>query len=306
VDASAWLAWFDSAEPVLQSSAFATVVWVILVVVVRMLAVRAIQRTEFATLEAKRRVLVAVRNTAVMLLVAGVVVLWAQEIESLLLSIVAIAAALVLATKELIMCVSGALLRTTTNAFHVGDRIEVNGVRGDVIDHSLLATTILEVGPGPHSHQATGRAVVVPNSLLLSHPIVNETFTDEYVLHLFTVAIGRDDDWAAAEKALLDGASAEVEPFLEEARTHLVQRASRHSLEPMSVDPRVSIRLNDPTRIELLVRVPVPARRKGRIEQAILRRFLAASGAGVDRSGGKPAQQRVEQVADAARSEHVG
>jgi len=178
--------------------------------------------------------------------------------------------------------------------------------RPNQIMYSPVLPRGLPMTKAPHSHQATGRAVVVPNSLLLSHPIVNETFTDQYVLHLFTVAIGREDDWLAAVKALLEGAQAECEPFLEEARTHLVQRASRHSLEPMSVDPRVSIRLNDPTRIELLVRVPVPARRKGRIEQAILRRFLLASHAGGDGGGGKAAEQVGQQVADAPRSEQVG
>lgn len=40
------------------------------------------------------------------------------------------------------------------------------------------------------------------------------------------------------------------------------------------MEPRVSIQVPDPSKIHLLVRLAAPARRKGRIEQAIIRRFL--------------------------------
>ena len=45
-----------------------------------------------------------------------------------------------------------------------------------------------------------------------------------------------------------------------------------------SVDPRVSIVLPEPGEITLLARVPVPARRKGRTEQEIVRRYLQLNG----------------------------
>jgi hypothetical protein len=41
------------------------------------------------------------------------------------------------------------------------------------------------------------------------------------------------------------------------------------------VEPRVSIQLPEPGRVTLLARIPCPARKKGRMEQTILRRFLA-------------------------------
>jgi small-conductance mechanosensitive channel len=152
-----------------------------------------------------------------------------------------------------------------------------------VIDYTLLTTTLMEVGPGQQTHQYTGRAVVVPNSVFLSHPVVNESFTDDYVLHHFVVALPRTADWKAAEKALLDAAWSECRDYIEIARSFLDQQAQRRSLEPISVDPRVHLRLEDPTRIELVARIAVPARRKGRIEQGILRRFLEAT---------SPAEQR--------------
>jgi len=43
-----------------------------------------------------------------------------------------------------------------------------------------------------------------------------------------------------------------------------------------SVKPRVSIQIPEPTRVNLLLRIPTPAHRTSKIEQAILRRFLLA------------------------------
>jgi small-conductance mechanosensitive channel len=264
-------------EPWVTLDVRKTILLVLVVGLGRFAVGRAVLRwTRHSSPEERRRGVVAVRNVAILVLITGGVTIWAEELQSIVFSLVAVAAALVLAFKEIINGLSGSFVRSTTKAFQIGDRIEVNGQRGDVIDHTLLSTTLLEVGPGQHSHQYTGRAVVLPNAWLLTHPTVNETFTHDYVLHPFTVAIGRGDDWEAAEAALLEAAAHECGPYLEDARSHFDRMARQHSFEPMSVDPRVLLRLGDPARIELLVRVPVPARRKGRVEQAILRRFLQA------------------------------
>jgi hypothetical protein len=46
------------------------------------------------------------------------------------------------------------------------------------------------------------------------------------------------------------------------------------SLDAPATEPRVQIQLPECDRVNLLLRVPVIARRKGRIEQRIVRRYL--------------------------------
>lgn len=262
-------------DSVILRNTVISVLWLTGVLVLRFVIVRAILRREFLSSESRRRWIVNTRNALLFILFVGLVFIWAQEVRSLALSIVAVAVALVIATKELILCVSGAVLRASVRSFSVGDRIEISDVRGDVIDHSLLATTILEIGPGQTSHQYTGRAIVIPNSVFLTAPLINETFTEDFVLHVFSVPLKTDDDWQAAEAALLDAANAECSSFMEAAREHMQKLEKEHGLDPPSMEPRVSLQLPEPGIINLLVRIPVPARRKGRVEQAILRHFLS-------------------------------
>lgn len=217
---------------------------------------------------------VAARNLALGIVLTALAVIWAPQIQDILLSVVAITAAVVLALKEFILCLSGATYRSFSKAFSVGDRIEVGGWRGDVIDFGPLATTILEVGPGPSVNQVSGRTVVLPNSIFLQHPVVNETFTDQYVLHPFTITLKRSEDWQRAERLILEAAQEVCGPFLPDARTFLSDKLDRFSIAPISAEPRVHLRLHHADQIEVMVRIPCPVRQKGKVEQAIVRKFL--------------------------------
>lgn len=239
------------------------------------LARRAILRSRLAN-EVRRRWLVQTRNAAIAGLLLGLIVIWGTEVRSLALSFVAVAAAAVIATKELITCLAGAFVRTSSRAFELGSRIEIAGVRGDVIDLGALTTTLLEVGPGQSNR--TGRAVTLPNSLFVTVPVFNETPSGDYLMHTLVVPVGREADWRASEKALLEAAQAECRPFLDEARAHLGESAAHKGLDPSTVDPRVSLRLVDPGRIDLLLRFPAPVRLRNRVEQNVLRGYLEAAG----------------------------
>jgi small-conductance mechanosensitive channel len=173
------------------------------------------------------------------------------------------------------------------------ESIEVASVRGDVIDHNAMTTTVLEIGPNKGIQQLTGRAVVLPNSVFLGKPLINESFTHDFVLHSFKVPVKLDSSWMLAEQDLLEAARQECSGFLEEARGHFSRFTKREGLESVGVDPRVAVSIPKAGELELLVRVAVPARRKGRVEQAILRRFLALVAARTaehkpENAGGQP------------------
>lgn len=208
---------------------------------------------------------------ALLLLVGGLLFIWGTELKTMALSALALAVAGVIATKELILCVLGSVLRAASNSYSIGDRIEIAGHRGDVIDFGLFSTTILEVG---QVHRRTGRAVTIPNSVLLTQAVINESFTDEYVLHSFELPLHADGEWQEAERFLLANARRICEEDREHAEKYMRRVARAHGLAPSNVEPHVSLRVLEPDRITFLVRVPTAARNKGRTEQALVRAFL--------------------------------
>jgi small-conductance mechanosensitive channel len=210
------------------------------------------------------------RNALLLLLLLGLILIWGEELRTLALSIVAIAVAFVVATKELILCVIGTILKTVSRSFELGDRIQIKEFRGDVIDQNLLATTIMEVGPGKITHQRTGRTLVIPNAMFVSEPVINESFTHDYVFHVFTIPFKREDDWHAAQLAFLESAKRHSASYLEEVRRYMNRVSMRRGLEVPSVDPRVTIQVPTAGEIHLIVRVPVKSGERGFIEQCIL------------------------------------
>lgn len=220
--------------------------------------------------ELRVRWLAQMRNILLLLMLLGLTLIWAQELRTLALSIVAIAVALVVATKELILCVTGSIIKSGARSFAIGDRIQIKDFRGDVIDQNLLTTTLLEVGPGKLTHQRTGRMIVVPNAMFVSEPLINESYTHDYVLHVFIVPFKREDNWRLAKQAFLQTSQRYCADYLEDARSYIQRMSSVRSIDVPSVDPRVTLQVPTAGDIHLIIRFPAPAEKRNFMEQSIL------------------------------------
>ena len=132
----------------------------------------------------------------------------------------------------------------------------------------------MEVGPAPFSHLYTGKIIGLPNSLFLNTPIINYSLTTNYTLHTFSVPIKSEDDWTQAEADLLVSAQETCAPFIESARKELTHHVTLEELGVSTVEPRDTLALPEPGRINLTVRVPLPGDQVGRCEQEIIHRFL--------------------------------
>lgn len=251
-----------------------SLILLLFLIIVRALAVRWIAGNPTLSMESKRRWVVTTRNSVVFAFLIGLVIIWAHELQAFAVSLVALAAAMVLATKELILCWSGAALRVGGKVYAVGDRIQIAGYRGVVLDHDVFATKLLEIGPGQSAHLYTGRVAVFPNSLLFTNTLIKENPDQEYGLYTLVVPIKADDDWRKAECTLVEAAKAECAPFMEEAVRQMKLLEQANLLEAPSPEPRITIQLPDSGKIHLVLRFPAPDRGRSRIEQAILRRYL--------------------------------
>lgn len=248
---------------------------ILVVLVIRTLVAKYIRRNVSAT-DLRRKLLVQTRNGMLLLLMLGLLFIWGEALRTLALSIVALAVAFVVATKELILCISGTILKSAAGSFNLGDRIQIKDYRGDVIDQNLLATTILEVGPGKITHQRTGRKTVIPNAMFVSEAVINESYTNDYILHAFTIPFKRDDNWRKAQEAFLESANKHCKPYLEDVRKHMKRISYEEGLDVPSVEPRVTVQVPTAGEIHLIIRIPVKSGQVGFIEQSILTDVLNA------------------------------
>lgn len=242
---------------------------------IRSVIVRKLAAQEGVDATTRRRWIVRVRNVTLLVILAIVVVIWLEQLRAVAATVVVIAAAIVVATKEFLLNILGYIYQSTTKFTVVGDRIEIDGIRGDVIDQSLLGMTLMEIGSGEKTNQHTGLTVHVPNGKYLSAIIKNETrMWGDYVFHLITIPVDRKDGWEVSEKALLRAAVEVCTPYLSTAKKHMTSMARNQSLQAPTVDPRVHVQMAAPDRINLVLRIPVPTRERGRLEREVTRRYL--------------------------------
>lgn len=265
---------FADAQTYLTSQAFNSIVLILCFLAVRWSLILGVRRWKAPSPDEKRRWIVHVKNFSLIIVLAGLVGLWATELRTFALSLVAVAAAVAISTKEIIQCLLGGVYKASVNPFDLGDRIEVGGYRGEVIDHNFLSTTVLEIGPWKDVHSLSGRQLIIPNSLFLTHAITNQSLQQEYVLHMIRVPLLPGEDWRALEKLLLEVALKECAVILESARQSMQRMGQREGLDLPTVEPRVTFQLGDYGQMQANLRVPCQGSRISRTEQAIVRGIL--------------------------------
>lgn len=255
---------------------FVTVLLIAAVAVARSVIAGRIAHRQNVPEERRRRDLFYMRSGLSLVLVIGLFMIWIGQIQSVLLSLTAVTVAIVIAIKELLMCVSGFLLRTTGKLFSVGDWIECNGMRGEVTDLTLLSTTLLELDTGARGYGFTGRTFILPNSVFLSHPVHRENQGRDFVSHRFAITLENPVDAVAAVEWLEQRAGEACSAFLAEARTQRGNTERRLGVTLGGVEPAVTVATTDIGKIQLHIALFCPAAKAVALEREITADFLAA------------------------------
>ncbi len=73
--------------------------------------------------------------------------------------------------------------------FRIGDRLEIDGTRGDVLDIELFRTTMLEVNGWLGTDQPTGRVITIPNNHIFKTKVFNFTHGHPFIWNKVDVTI---------------------------------------------------------------------------------------------------------------------
>lgn len=167
------------------------------------------------------------------------------------------------AMQEVIGAIAGWSNIVSGRIFRVGDRIEMGGVRGDVIDLTPLRTKVMEIGSPTSTdtpvkgRQYTGRIVAISNKATFTEPVFNYSGAFEYIWEEMTVPVAYDDDWEMAERILTEEAQrVSASSGAQEAIRHM---ARRYPVPRAEVEPRVFAGATD-NYLELSARFVVPVR----------------------------------------------
>lgn len=196
-------------------------------------------------------------------------------------------AGIAFAMQEVIGALAGWVNILSGRVFRPGDRIEMAGVRGDVLDLTPLRTKILEIGGGEDNdtswvrgRQYTGRIVAISNKASFTEPVYNFTAAFDYLFEEFRVVVPYRGDWRRAERILAEEVTASASSA--DAERAFAELSRHYPVPRTELEPRVFVRATD-NWVELAARFVVPLRTARAVKDELTRRVLTRyEQAGID------------------------
>ena len=145
--------------------------------------------------------------------------------------------------------------------FDVGDRIEISGLLGDVIDIRVFQTSVLEVGNWVGAEQSTGRILNVPNSAVFRGFNANYTQGFPFIWSEQTIVVTLESDWKRAKEIISKRAEEEADKIESEVRRQIEAMRGRYAIRYDHLRPTVYTHIADHG-VALTLRYLCPARKR--------------------------------------------
>jgi small-conductance mechanosensitive channel len=199
--------------------------------------------------------------------------IWIVNPQALLVAYGLVAAGVAISLQDLFKNFAGGVVILITGLFHVGNRIELYGKFGDVIDINILYTTILEIREWVNGDQATGRLSLIPNGVVLSSVVNNYTKDHPYLWDEISLPVTYESDWKEAALIMRRIAEKETGNFIVEARKSLLHLENRYYMSERTLEPSVFFEATD-NWIKLTLRYVVEARKRRLIKNKLTELIL--------------------------------
>ncbi len=200
--------------------------------------------------------------------VLAVVAIWSPGLGDLWTLLTVVGVGIAIALREVLLSMAGWMRIALLGTWREGDRVEIGGVKGDVIDVRLLRTSLMEIGGWVDADQSTGRIVHIPNSWIFEHAAFNYTHSFRFIWNELRVTVTYRSDWRAARDIMLRHAEESAAIVEQQARAE-INALSREFLVHYSImTPFVYVRMT-PNGVELTLRYLCEARKRRGSEHAL-------------------------------------
>jgi small-conductance mechanosensitive channel len=224
----------------------------------------------------RRRQFLLMRRFVVGFLIGVVLILgFVSEFSSLATFAGFVTAGIAVGLQTVLLSVAAYFFVVGRYGIHVGDRVSVSGVTGDVIDISLIRLYLMELAGTGIDLYPTGRVVVFSNSVLFqaTTPLFKQIPGTEYAWHEVVFNLVPGGDHKLAQEKLFQAVTSVHDQYREgfERQRGLVERRIEVQLKTPS--PETRLQFGD-TGLELLVRYPVEIRNESVTDEQVTRKVL--------------------------------
>lgn len=147
--------------------------------------------------------------------------------------------------QELILSIAGSFYIFLVRVYKPGDRIEINGIKGDVMDIDSIYTTMMEIGEWVSSDNYSGRIVKLSNSFVFKGPIYNYSQDFPFVWDEFDIPVRYGSDMDMAKSIIIRVAQEELSDYVAQSIAKWDDVVNKYYIEDASVEPILAISITD-------------------------------------------------------------
>ena len=187
-------------------------------------------------------------------------------------------AGIVVALQSVILSIAGYVFLIGKYGVRVGDRVQIAGVTGEVMDIGLVRLHLMELGGGGSDAQPTGRVVAFSNSVVFqpTSGLFKQIPGTSFVWHQITLTLAPEGNYREVEERLMDAVQSVFSEYQD--RMELQRRHLERSFSVMSVNsfgPQSRLRLTQ-TGLEVVIRYPLELEKATEVDDRITRALLDA------------------------------
>ena len=154
-------------------------------------------------------------------------------------------AGLAFTLQELILSIAGSIYIFMVKVYKPGDRIEINGIKGDVIDVDSIYTTMMEIGQWVESDNYSGRIVKLSNAFVFKGAIYNYSQDFPFIWDQFNLPIRYGSDIDLAKSIVIKIATEILSDFTANSKAQWTEVVNKYYIEDAQVEPTLAITLTD-------------------------------------------------------------
>ncbi len=204
-----------------------------------------------------------------------ITVVFSDKLGNLTVAFGVAGAGIAFALQEVIASIAGWAAISVGGFYSVGDRVQVGGITGDVIDIGILRTTVMEIGEWVKADLYNGRIVRIANSFVFKAPVFNYSADFHFLWDEITVPVKYGSDYHRAREILLAIANEQVGSYIPHAQNDWEQMVKKFMIEKASVEPMVTMVAND-NWIEFTVRYVIDFKKRRSTKDFLFTKILDA------------------------------
>jgi small-conductance mechanosensitive channel len=191
-------------------------------------------------------------------------------------------AGIAFALQEVIASIAGWFAISFANFYKTGDRVQLGGIKGDVIDVGILRTTLMEVGEWVKGDLYNGRMVRIANSFVFKEPVFNYSGDFPFLWDEITVPVKYGSDYRMAREMFNNVAQEILGKYADQAAAAWKDMVKRYLIEDAAVKPMVTMIFND-NWVEYTIRYVVDYKKRRGTKDILFSRLIEE----IEKSGGK-------------------